>query len=154
MLAAAGLASVVSHGQTGGRDAVRVVGRPAVQVPGWRVTADAPARWGTGVLGWGPLYEPHRHPAGAVFGERLPLPAGRYRLWLVGESFGEAPPAVTVQASPAHEPEYASSLLPEADGLVGAIVVPPGQRETTLRLEGGAAVRVDGIELRRVRPLP
>jgi hypothetical protein len=147
MLAAAGVASVASHGPTGGRDAVRVVGRPALQVPGWRVTAHAPARWGTEGLDWGPLYEPHRHPAGAVIGERLPLPPGRYELRLLGESFGE-PPAVTVQASPALEPVFGSSLLPRGDGLVGEIVVPPGQRETTLRLEGGGAMRIDQVELR------
>jgi hypothetical protein len=154
LLAAAGVASVVSHGQTGGRDAVRVVGRPALEVPGWRVVSDAPARWGTDVLGWGPLYEPHRHPAGAVIGERLPLPPGRYRLRLLGESFGEPPPTLTVQASPARGPVFGSSLLPEADGLVGDLVVPAEQRETTLRLEGGTAIRVDEIELRRLAPLP
>jgi hypothetical protein len=154
MLAAAGVASVASHGQTGGRDAVRVVGRAALEVPGWRATAHAPARWGTEVLGWGPLYEPHRHPAGAVIGERLPLPPARYRLRLRGESFGEPPPVVTVQASPALEPVYGSSLLPGEDGLLGEIVVPPRQWETTLRLEGGGAIRVDGIELRRLAPRP
>ena len=36
----------------------------------------AAARWGTDALGWGPLYEPHRHPGGAEVGRRL-LPARR-----------------------------------------------------------------------------
>jgi hypothetical protein len=49
---------------------------------------------------------------------------------------------------------FGSSLLPEADGLVGDLVVPAEQRETTLRLEGGTAIRVDEIELRRLAPLP
>ena len=94
MLAAAGVASVVSHGQSGGRDAVRVVGRPALEVPGWSVTAQAGARWGPEVLTWGPVYEPHRHPGGAVLGERLPLRPGRYTLRLRGESLSERVPGV------------------------------------------------------------
>ena len=153
LLVAAGAASVVSHGSAGGRDAVRVVGRPALAVPGWRPTSDAAAVWGPEVLGWGSVYEPHRHPAGAVLGDRLPLPPGRYSLRLRGERFGASLPALSVQDSPAHEPEPAAALRPEADGLAGEIVVPPGQRETTLRLTGGDPLRLDAVELRR-KPSP
>ena len=49
-----------------------------------RVPGGAPGRrrrgLGPAALDWGPLYEPHRHPAGAVVGARLPLPPGRYRV--------------------------------------------------------------------------
>jgi hypothetical protein len=149
MLAAAGAASMLSHGQSGGRDAVRVIGRPALQVPGWTVTGAATARWGPEALTWGPVYEPHRHPGGAVLGERLPLSPGTYRLLLEGERLGENPPALSLQASPAREPETGAPLLPVSHGLVGKIVVPRGQRETTLRLHGGGAVRLEAVELRR-----
>ncbi len=150
LLAAAGAASLLSHGLTGGRDAVRVVGRPALEVPGWRSTSSAGARWGPDVLGWGPLYEPHRHPGGAAIGERLPLPPGRYALRLRGERFDDACPELSVQDSPAHEPEPAGPLRPEGDGLVAEILVPAGQRETTLLLSGGGPLRLEGAELRRL----
>ncbi len=149
MLAAAGGASVLSHGQSGGRDAVRVIGRPALEVPGWSVTGEAAARWGPEALTWGPVYEPHRHPGGAVLGERLPLRPGTYQLLLRGERLGEVPPALSLQASPALEPEPGLPLLAVSEGLTGEIVVPRGQRETTLRLDGGGAFRLDAVELRR-----
>ena len=152
MLAAAGAASLVSHGQSGGRDAVRVIDRPAMAVPGWGFTADAGARWGPEVLAWGPVYEPHRHPGGAVIGERLPLPPGRYTLRLLGESLGGAVPALSIQASPAHVPEAGPPLLPVAEGLAAELVVPVGWRETTLRLLGGSPFRVDAVELRAQTP--
>ena len=71
--------------RTGGRDAVRVVGRPAVRVPGWALTRAADGVWGhSRTCGWGPLYEPHRHPDGrrdrgalAAAGRALPDRARR-----------------------------------------------------------------------------
>jgi hypothetical protein len=148
MLVAAGVASVVSHGQSGGRDAVRVVGRSALEVPGWSVTGEAGARWGPEVLTWGPVYEPHRHPGGAVIGDRLPLGPGRYTLRVLGDRLSERAPGLSLQASPALAPQAGPPLMPEEEGLATEIVVPRGQRETTLRLVGGGAFRVDGLELR------
>ena len=54
-----------STARTGGRDAVRVIGRPRRRASraGRRGRA-APAVWTTAALGWGPLYEPHRAPEG------------------------------------------------------------------------------------------
>lgn len=81
LVAAAQVAATVSGAsQTGDRDAVRLAGRPSLQVPGWRTVGRSPAVWLTLPLGWGPLYEPHRHPGGAILGRRLPVPPGRYRL--------------------------------------------------------------------------
>ena len=80
MVAAAGIASALSTARTHGRDAVRVVGRPALAVPGWRSEARAAAVWTTAVLDWGPAYEPHRFAEGAVLGDRLALPPGRYTM--------------------------------------------------------------------------
>ena len=45
---------------------------------GGAVVARAPAVWTTDALGWGPSYEPHRVPEGALIGGRLPLPPGDY----------------------------------------------------------------------------
>ena len=81
---AAQAAASVSHQRTDDRDAVRLVGREALRVPGLRL-ARADARWPLEALGWGPLYEPHRHPAGAEVGRRLPLAAGSYRLAVAGQ---------------------------------------------------------------------
>lgn len=150
MLAAAGVASRASSGRAGGREAVRVVGRPAIEVPRWSATSAAGAQWGPEVLSWGPVYEPHRHPGGAVIGDRLPLPPGRYAVLLRGERFDAAVPEMSVQASPALEPGPPGPLRADVDGLAGVIVVPPGQRETTLRLCRGGAMRLDRVELRRV----
>ena len=85
LLAAAGVASSLSHTPTAGRDAVRLVGRPAVAVPGLSFRPQATGRWSASALSWGPLYEPHRFPTGAPLAERLALPAGRFRLVLEAE---------------------------------------------------------------------
>jgi hypothetical protein len=60
-------------------------------VPGWRFSAAAPAQWQAAELGWGPLYEPHRHPAGAVLGRRLPLPPGGYVVEVELQALAPAP---------------------------------------------------------------
>ena len=79
-------AATVTHARTDDRDAVRLVGRPAVSLPGWSAESQVSASWTLETLGWGPLYEPLRAPDGAEVGRRLPLPAGRYRLTLQGEA--------------------------------------------------------------------
>jgi hypothetical protein len=86
LLAAAGATSLLSHARSEGRDAVRVLGRPALAVPGWHPATEAV--WTPSDLPWGPLYEPHRHPAGAPLGVRLPLRAGGYLLSLSLEPAG------------------------------------------------------------------
>jgi hypothetical protein len=95
---AAAAASSLTDGRTGGRDAVRVVGRPALQVPRWIPLGAAPARWDAEALEWGPLYEPHRHPDGAPVGVRLPLPPGAYRLTLQAEDLAPDGPAAALEA--------------------------------------------------------
>jgi hypothetical protein len=95
LLAAAGAASSLSHGRTEGRDAVRLAGRPALAVPGWHGVHDA--WWTPADLGWGPVYEPHRFPAGAVVGERLGLPRGSCSLELGIEGLGGGSPRAEVQ---------------------------------------------------------
>src|SRR6185295_6511705 len=99
LLAAAGGASLLSTHRTRGRDAVRVVGRAAVSVPGWSLVRAAGATWAPRDLAWGPLYEPHRHPDGAAIGQRLLLPVGSYRLDVDTEEVGDTAsiPALIVQ---------------------------------------------------------
>jgi hypothetical protein len=132
-MAAAGLASSISHGRTGGRDAVRLVGRPALRVPGW-TWVRAPARWGPEVLDWGPLFEPHRHPEGVAVGARLPLATGRYRLLLQGERLGTAWPLVEVQPDRAGSPWR--TAVPAGEG-AWEMEVGEGDGPVTLRLRGG-----------------
>src|SRR6185369_785244 len=103
LVAAAAMASRVSRGVTGGRDAVRVIGRPALRVPGWSLARDHEARWSAEDVGLGDLYEPHRFPGGAIVGARLPLPPGSYVLEVEGTRFG-AEPGVEVHPEPGLTP--------------------------------------------------
>lgn len=149
LVLAAQVAATVSHETTEDRDAVRLVGRPALAVPGWTVDRASPASWGADVLGWGPLYEPHRHPAGADLGRRLPLPAGRYRLLVrtgdVG-STGEAPGLEVVPDQPG-APARRVPLVPRDGGFEAGFEVRPGERAVSLRLHGGGPILVRGLRL-------
>jgi hypothetical protein len=143
---AAQTASVVSHQRTDDRDAVRVVGREALRIPGLRL-ARAEARWTLEPLGWGPLYEPHRHPAGAEVGRRLPLDAGTYRLTVAGQGLGGAPPELVVVPDRPEAPVRISlpRLLPT--GWEADFVVLPGERAVSLILKGGGPALVRGLSL-------
>src|SRR6185503_16588224 len=92
---AAQAAAVLSRQPTGDRDAVRVVGRPALHLPTPYVRP-ADGRWPPEAVGAPPLYEPHRHPAGEEVGRRLRLPPGRYRLAVSAERLAGEPPALIV----------------------------------------------------------
>lgn len=151
LVAAAGLGARLSDGVSEGRDAVRLIGRPSLELPGWRFAADAPAHWDPTDLGWGPAYEPHRWPDGAVVGGRLPLPPGDYRLRVAGQ---EPPPA-------ARAPEL--RVLPEGRdgsirvhplrreaGLVAEFAVRSGERAVTLCLAGGGPLLLERVRLERL----
>jgi hypothetical protein len=153
LVAAAGLAARFSDAVSEGRDAVRVLGRPSLELPAWRFAAAAPAQWGPADLGWGPAYEPHRWPEGAVLGGRLALPPGGYRLVVRGE---EPPPA-------AGEPDL--RVLPEGPdatirvcpfrrdgGLVAEFSVRAEERAVTLRLVGGGPLLLQAVRLERLDP--
>ena len=127
------------------RDAVRVVGRPALAVPGWVLTRDAGAEWSLTALGPGDLWEPHRHPGGLEVGERLPLPAAAYRVGLEGEPLAAGPPPVLEWARDRPGSVWVAVPLRSVHGgFAGSFTAPPGG--TNLRLRGGAA-----LLLRRVR---
>jgi hypothetical protein len=147
LLAAAGTASLLSTHRTAGRDAVRLIGRTALSVPGWR-TAAFPSAWEPKDLTWGPLYEPHRHPAGAAVGERLALPAGTYGLELqVDEIAPElSPPILVVQPGGAR----ANRVVPMAKrpGVRSATFdVRTGEPAVTLLLKKGGPFVIRRIAL-------
>jgi MYXO-CTERM domain-containing protein len=117
------IAATLASGAAGSRDAVR--GR-------WTETSWDPP--------FGPVYEPHRHPAGAIVGDRLPLAAGRYRLRLVGERLGPAP-ALAIRAEP--------SQAVRRQTLDASFDVDASMRFVTLLLEGGGPQQVSRVTLVR-----
>src|SRR5262249_24820965 len=146
LVMAAGLASRLSTAHTEGRDAVRVIGQRALEVPGWRPVARADAVWTAEALGWGPLYEPHRAPEGAVIGGPLPLPAGSSAIAIGGEAVpsGLSPPSLA--SGPEAGPARADPLVPTPEGLAATFAV-PSRPATTLWLRGGGPFIVKDIRL-------
>lgn len=149
LLIAAGAASRLSRTRTEGRDGVRVVGRPALAVPGWRPVRAGPGTWTTGDLGWGPSYEPHRAPEGALIGARLPLPLGVYALIVEGEAVPSALPPPFLLSGPETGPTTIAPLTLSAAGLTGTFAVATAQA-TTLRLRSGAPFIIKDIRIERV----
>lgn len=145
LVAAAGTASVLATARTGGRDAVRVIDRWSLSLPAPDFSRGS-ASWDPAVLEGGPLYEPHRHPAGAPIGSRLPLPAGRYRLEVEAEVLGPQPPALEVWPDGARN-GIVASLGPATEGLATTIDVPAGARAVTLRLKGGSPMVLEEMRL-------
>jgi hypothetical protein len=143
-------AAALTSAHTADRDAVRVVGRPALAVPGFSPVASAEGAWTTAGLGWGPLYEPHRHPSGAELGRRLPLAPGRYELVLEAENPApeEPRPFLDVVPDAPGSPARATVLHAVGHGLVAGFRVRPGERAVTLRLRGGGPLIVKEIRLR------
>jgi hypothetical protein len=148
---AAQSAATVSRARTDDRDAVRLVGSRALGVPGWQV-APAVGEWSPDALGWGPLYEPHRFPDGAEIGRRLPLRPGRYRLSLIGEALGGAPPAVAVCPDRPGAPIRLSRTRPVAGGFEAEVEVREGERAVGLWLRGGGAMLLKRLRLSGVQP--
>jgi hypothetical protein len=145
LLVAAGAASVLSSARSGGRDAVRVVDRPAVALPGARLVRGV-AAWAPSVLEWGPLYEPHRHPSGAAIGSRLPLPPGRYRVDVGADVLGPEPPVLEVWPDGARS-GIVTALGRTAEGLSGTVDVPTDARAVTVRLKGGSPIVLEELRL-------
>ena len=145
------VAATLSHARTDDRDAVRLVGRPALRVPGWRA-GPAQADWPPEVLGWGPLYEPHRFPIGAEVGRRLPLPPGRYRLSVLGEVLGASGPTVVVTPDRPGAPPRWSAARRVAEGWEADFEVRAGEPAVGLSLRGGSAILLKALRLLRVQP--
>ena len=107
----------------------------------------ATGEWSLEPLGWGPLYEPHRHPAGAEVGRRLLLPAGRYRLSLVAEALGGGDPALVVTPDRPGAPPRWGPARPVAGGWEADFEVRPGERAVGLRWLGGGPMLLKGLSL-------
>jgi len=148
---AAQSAAMVSRARTDDRDAVRLVGRRALGVPGWQV-GPAVGEWSPDALGWGPVYEPHRFPDGAEIGRRLPLRPGRYRLLLLGEALGGAPPAVVVRPDWPGAPFRLCRTRTVDGGLEAEVEVREGEHAVGLSLRGGGAMLLKGLRLWEVQP--
>ncbi|HXK09006.1 MAG TPA: hypothetical protein VMT70_05145 [Vicinamibacteria bacterium] len=144
---AAQAAATVSHTRTDDRDAVRLVGRSAVAVPGWRLSASTAGAWAPVALGWGPVYEPHRFPEGAEVGRRLPLPPGAYRLSLVGEALGPGAPSVVVVPDHPGAPSRFSPARPTVEGFEVDFDVRPGEPAVGLRMRGGGPMSLKAFRL-------
>ena len=147
LLVATATASALSEGRTGGRDAVRLVGRPAVRVPGWGMTRAAEGIWDHSVLRWGTLYEPHRHPDGAEIGARLMLPAGRYRIDLDVELLGPDRPLLEVRPEGFAGTGRTYEVTRVPLGLSSAFEIPAGAPAVSLRLREGSALTLTRIRL-------
>jgi hypothetical protein len=141
LLGAVCASSVLSQGRTEGRDAVRILGRAAVAVPGWRARACAGAEWGPEALDWGPLFEPHRHPGGAELGGRLGLRPGSYRVAVLADDLAPGSlPILDLWPEPLDPVGKRSSpFVPLTGGVQADFTVAAHETAVTLRLRGGGA---------------
>ncbi len=148
LVAAAQAAALVARRPTGDRDAVRVVGRPALAVPGWHTTLSAPGDWLPADLGTDPLYEPHRWPEGKELARRLPLPAGRYAFELDCTELSVLPnlPQLEWASDQPGSVRHPVALRRIPTGLAGRLELPtaPG---FNLRLRGGAPLLLGKLRL-------
>ncbi|HSD27857.1 MAG TPA: hypothetical protein VLL75_11185, partial [Vicinamibacteria bacterium] len=145
LLATVGIASSVSPARSEGRDAVRVVGQTALLVPQCDLVPRGTALWNASVLNWGPLYEPHRHPEGALLGGRLALRPETYRVVLDAQDLasGGAPLLDVWPEGAAGQGPAKRRSLPfrrESGGFAVDFDVHPSERAVTLRLRGGGAL--------------
>jgi hypothetical protein len=147
LLAASAVASRVGTHPSGGRDAVRLIERTALGVPSGPVVRGE-ARWTAEDLGWGPLYEPHRHPDGAEIGSRLALPEGNYTFELDVDRVSStlSPPVLEVGRAAGGS----SGELHEdpAGTLIGGVRLVGGSPATFV-LRGGGPLILKEIRLRR-----
>ncbi len=146
LLVACALASTLSERRTVGRDAVRLVGRPAVQVPGLHFVPQSEAVWGQD-LPWGPDYRPRD--GLALVGERLELPAGRYQLLLQVERFpGSEAPVLEVRGEKHPAWPRVVHFREVPGGLSAPLTVEAGERAVTLHLRARTAFRLYRLRLR------
>jgi hypothetical protein len=143
--AAAGWAgSAVSQG----RDAVRVIGRTAVELP-YGPIVRGEARWTPDVLDWGPAYEPHRHPAGVAIGARLPLAPGRYDIEVDADVLPSALPPPALKVIEAGREPTSVDLGETPGGRFGAAFEVRERPDVTLILLGGRPLIINEIRLVR-----
>jgi hypothetical protein len=146
LLAAAAIAGRIGSEPSHGRDAVRLIGRTAVVVPaGPLLRGDS--SWPVADVGWGPLYEPHRHPDGAEIGSRLLLPAGEYAIEIAAFRVPSSLPAPDLEVRGPAGPLRAP--LVEQAGLLSGRFRQPAATQVTLVLTGGGPFILKEMRLRR-----
>jgi hypothetical protein len=146
-IAATASAAALGRAAPGPRDAVRLLGRPALDLPSGAWDASAVARWAGSTAGWGPAYEPHRWPAGAPLGERLPLRPGSYRIAVDADLLGSAPPLLLVVTEGRAAETREAELQAIAGGLAARFAVAPGESAVSLVLAGGGPLLVREVRL-------
>ena len=147
LLAASAGATHLASEHSRGRDAVRLLDRTAVVAP-WGPLVRGRAAWPAADVGWGPLYEPHRHPGGAEIGSRLPLPAGDYAIEVDADRVPSTLPAPVLEV---RGPAGVSTAELREDGvgvLSGGFRV-AAAAPVTLALTGGGPLMLKEIRLRR-----
>lgn len=146
-IAFAAWASNLSHSATGGRDAVRALGRAGLETPVLRAFGEAPARWTAKAIPWGPTYEPHRHAQGAPVGERLDLPTGAYRFVLRSDVLGDGAPELLVWGDRARSVLGRHRLRSGAEGLETTFEAHSEDGPVTLALLGGPPLILKELRL-------
>jgi hypothetical protein len=146
------LAAWLMGARSGPRDAVRLVGRAALELPAGRIQLPAIAAWPASALGWGPAYEPHRHPGGALIGGRLPLAPGLYRLTLEAEVLGPDLPGLSVRSGGRTAETWDTSLAATPRGLTGAFRVGSDEPAVTLALRRGGPLVIREVRLEMLQP--
>jgi hypothetical protein len=147
LLAASAVASHLGTERSRGRDAVRLLERTAIALPAGPLVRGE-AAWTAAELGWGPLYEPHRHPDGAEIGSRLALPEGDYTIELDVDRVPSslAPPVVEVRSAVG---VVGGALQEDPAGALRGGFRLAGGGPSTLVLRGGGPLILKEIRLRR-----
>ncbi|HET7292145.1 MAG TPA: hypothetical protein VFM88_06965 [Vicinamibacteria bacterium] len=151
-LATSGAAGL-SHARSEARDALRVLGRPALTLPGIAFTRSAPAEWDAQDLAWGPLYEPHRHPDGATLAGRARLPPARVEIETDAALPIGDPPALVIREESPHAPREARlAMSREGARLTATLRVEAPVRPVKLALEGGSPFLLRRVLLSALEP--
>jgi hypothetical protein len=147
LLVAASIGSQFGADGSRGRDAVRLLDRTAFRLP-FGPAVRGEARWSPGEIGWGPVYEPHRHAEGAEIASRLTLPEGDYVLEIDVDPVPSAlaPPVLEVRGP---EGMAGAALQQGASGHLGGGFPVAGRGPVTLALRGGGPLILKEIRLRR-----
>jgi hypothetical protein len=152
LVLAAGVAARLSDGRSDGREALGLLGRPGLAVPGWRASRSVVAAWGPESLGFGPLYEPHRHPDGATLADRVRLGAARIEIDLDPALPPGEPPRLVVRTETQPPEAVRHALRVEGGRLVGEWASPvarpdAGALRLRLALEGGSPLVIREVRL-------
>jgi hypothetical protein len=148
-LAATGIAAGVSTGSSQGRDAVRLVGRPGIEVFGLERIHHA--RWGPAdLLSGHRAYTPDRVKDGLALGARLPLSPGRFHLAVETRArSGGTPPRLEVRPERGASRPRVTPMRGANGAFEAEFKVLEGERAVKLGIRGGSAFEIEEIRLSR-----